>query len=420
MLHSKKQPIIKPAPCMRDNHSLRIALRRLSRITAVLTVLFLACRPEVGWTQAPPSTLTYDGPSESAACGDSQCCQEFTMTINSADPSQDGQIMLISDGASNACINSACFVAQSISGIVFEYAGDPDGVYTINVTGYTGMFPYTFSFSLCAPQECWEHFPEILSGTGNGPAVKNQTYLCDGGGGVSDCGTCDRVDVGNSDCMTDVCFEHFSNNPLSSFTLHFTPPLEPCNYNILTGTVCPGFSAGIAQPLGWTYTLAGSDGMGDYSELVFTANSGYAFTGCGEVCIQIPQCPTTHSTTVTVTDGYECIDSGASWPVPLKQADGGGMGAVPSGPEQNYPNPVDASSGFKTTIPFTTSASGIATIRIVDQTGKEVMKDNEEATYVGEHFFYFTASDLPSGTYYYQIEFPQGVIIQNKTMLVVK
>jgi hypothetical protein len=65
-------------------------------------------------------------------------------------------------------------------------------------------------------------------------------------------------------------------------------------------------------------------------------------------------------------------------------------------------------------------AEGIASIRIVDQTGKEVMKDNEEATYVGEHFFYFTASDLPSGTYYYQIEFPQGVIIQNKTMLVVK
>ncbi len=36
------------------------------------------------------------------------------------------------------------------------------------------------------------------------------------------------------------------------------------------------------------------------------------------------------------------------------------------------------------------------------------------------NFFYFTATDLPSGTYYYTIEFPQGVIIASKTMLVVK
>ncbi|HEY3876252.1 MAG TPA: hypothetical protein VGM92_12305 [Candidatus Kapabacteria bacterium] len=44
----------------------------------------------------------------------------------------------------------------------------------------------------------------------------------------------------------------------------------------------------------------------------------------------------------------------------------------------------------------------------------------EEASYVGTHFFYFSAADLPAGTYYYRIEFPAGVVIQNKTMLVVK
>jgi hypothetical protein len=56
----------------------------------------------------------------------------------------------------------------------------------------------------------------------------------------------------------------------------------------------------------------------------------------------------------------------------------------------------------------------------MNKKGVKVMKDNEEATYAGQHFFYFTATDLPTGTYYYTIEFPQGVVIANKTMLVVK
>ncbi|HEY3875257.1 MAG TPA: hypothetical protein VGM92_07250 [Candidatus Kapabacteria bacterium] len=30
------------------------------------------------------------------------------------------------------------------------------------------------------------------------------------------------------------------------------------------------------------------------------------------------------------------------------------------------------------------------------------------------------AKDLPSGTYYYMIEFPKGVVIANKTLLIVK
>jgi len=87
---------------------------------------------------------------------------------------------------------------------------------------------------------------------------------------------------------------------------------------------------------------------------------------------------------------------------------------------QNYPNPLDAASGFNTTIPFVTSAGGVATITIVNDKGVKVLNDGEELLGAGSHFFYFSAKDLPSGTYYYTIEFPQGVVIQNKTMLVVK
>jgi len=48
------------------------------------------------------------------------------------------------------------------------------------------------------------------------------------------------------------------------------------------------------------------------------------------------------------------------------------------------------------------------------------MNEDESVLGAGRHFFYFTAKDLPSGTYYYTIEFPQGVVIASKTMLVVK
>jgi hypothetical protein len=68
----------------------------------------------------------------------------------------------------------------------------------------------------------------------------------------------------------------------------------------------------------------------------------------------------------------------------------------------------------------TSSAAGIATITIANEAGVKVLNDNEEVLGSGSHFFYFSAKDLPSGTYYYTIEFPQGVIIASKTMLVVK
>ncbi|MDP4289199.1 MAG: choice-of-anchor D domain-containing protein [Bacteroidota bacterium] len=87
---------------------------------------------------------------------------------------------------------------------------------------------------------------------------------------------------------------------------------------------------------------------------------------------------------------------------------------------QNYPNPVNASTGFATTIPFTTSGNGMAYIRIMDMTGKEILSDRQEATYAGKHFFYFDADRLPSGSYRYSIEFPKGNIIQSRTMTVVR
>jgi hypothetical protein len=64
--------------------------------------------------------------------------------------------------------------------------------------------------------------------------------------------------------------------------------------------------------------------------------------------------------------------------------------------------------------------SGTAFIRVVDESGHELVSESEAVTYDGEHYFYFSAKDLPAGTYFYTIEFPQGVIIAKKSMLVVK
>ena len=93
---------------------------------------------------------------------------------------------------------------------------------------------------------------------------------------------------------------------------------------------------------------------------------------------------------------------------------------IPADGGPNFPNPVDAASGFRTTIPFVTSRTGMAYIRIVDAKGTVVLRDNEEVSYAGKHFFYFTAKDLPAGTYYYQIEFPKGIVIVSRTMIVVR
>jgi hypothetical protein len=93
---------------------------------------------------------------------------------------------------------------------------------------------------------------------------------------------------------------------------------------------------------------------------------------------------------------------------------------VPRSSTQNYPNPLDSRTGFHTTIPFETDNQGIATISITNEAGQKVLNESMEAAYAGQHFFYFSGESLPAGKYFYQIEFPQGVVIVNRTMVIVK
>jgi hypothetical protein len=61
-----------------------------------------------------------------------------------------------------------------------------------------------------------------------------------------------------------------------------------------------------------------------------------------------------------------------------------------------------------------------AKINIFDATGKLIYTYFDHFLTPGKHFFYFTAEQIPSGTYYYGIESPLGSVIVNKTMIVVK
>ena len=124
-------------------------------------------------------------------------------------------------------------------------------------------------------------------------------------------------------------------------------------------------------------------------------------------------------TLVSPANPGTCSSDNTTIKVDLKKADGGAANPGNSG-GQNYPNPLDASTGFNTTVPFVTSAGGVATITIANEKGVKVLTDDEEILGAGSHFFYFSGKDLPSGTYYYTIEFPQGVVIASKTMLIVK
>ena len=79
-----------------------------------------------------------------------------------------------------------------------------------------------------------------------------------------------------------------------------------------------------------------------------------------------------------------------------------------------YPNPFNPS----TTIRYAVGAPGPVTVAVYDALGRKVATLVDETRAAGPHEVVFDAGDLPSGTYLYRLETPQGSIGQ--TMLLVK
>lgn len=199
-----------------------------------------------------------------------------------------------------------------------------------------------------------------------------------------------------------------------------------CEDNSFTFVLPPGCTVTSVTPLtsGWCWDTVGS------TVQIFGCPAG-GFTPlpcCSSLVVNIcTDCPIGFSNWITNWTGADnCGDTTGDTVSYCGGCGGGGKIAdQPSAPGQNtgspnYPNPFGSGTNFTTTIPFTTSASGVATIRIVDEKGNVILTEDQDVTYNGTHFFYFTGNDLPSGTYYYQIEFPKGVVIVNRSMLLVK
>ena len=88
--------------------------------------------------------------------------------------------------------------------------------------------------------------------------------------------------------------------------------------------------------------------------------------------------------------------------------------------EANYPNPITSSTDFKTVVPFSVTTGGEAKITFQDASGKVIHSETQHFEGGGKHFFYFSGATLPTGTYYYTIEYPAGNPIVKRSLIIVK
>ncbi|MCW9066359.1 MAG: T9SS type A sorting domain-containing protein [Ignavibacteriaceae bacterium] len=100
----------------------------------------------------------------------------------------------------------------------------------------------------------------------------------------------------------------------------------------------------------------------------------------------------------------------------LNVTDAQNEGSVPSEfkLEQNYPNPFNPS----TTISWQSPVGSHQTLKVFDLLGSEVAILVDEEKPAGSYEISFDASDLPSGTYFYQLQI--GNFVETKKMLIIK
>jgi chitinase len=80
---------------------------------------------------------------------------------------------------------------------------------------------------------------------------------------------------------------------------------------------------------------------------------------------------------------------------------------------QNYPNPFNPTTSFY----YRIKEQGKVTIKIYDQTGKEIAVPVDEVKQPGQYVLNFNAKDLPSGVYLYIIQY-EDQFLTKKMMLV--
>ena len=310
----------------------------------------------------------------------------------------------------------------SQSGTTWDYKLD-----SLQSSDSLGCRTYDWCFQTCDCQENMAFVNDIhITMTGTTPVDETVNFPvgilghCCGGDTTTSWHSNDYVTVtGVTPTCVDVTFHnsHYAagqtDGCCSGGDVAFTFVLPP-GCSLLSATL----------PSGWCYTMFDS-----LLEINPCPSSGASITCCGTLTVQIcTDCPIGFSNWTTNWTSSDACDNNMGDTVSYcGGCDGGMKPAIPqSGPaskdegSQNFPNPFGNGTNFTTTIPFITSATGVATIRAVDEKGNVMLTEDQDVNYIGTHFFYFTGKDLPSGTYYYQIEFPKGVVIVNRSMLLVK
>jgi len=88
--------------------------------------------------------------------------------------------------------------------------------------------------------------------------------------------------------------------------------------------------------------------------------------------------------------------------------------------EQNYPNPFNPSTKIKFTIPVTLSEveGSLVTLKVYDVLGNEVVTVVNEEKSAGSYEVEFSAAQLPSGIYFYQLQV--GSFMETKKMILLR
>jgi hypothetical protein len=138
----------------------------------------------------------------------------------------------------------------------------------------------------------------------------------------------------------------------------------------------------------WNVMQDGASGWGTHSSVLHLIQVPYTLNGSMFVChVERDGCFTISNTAKLFVDTLLAAGQ-------LKSNDGFEL-------YQNQPNPFSES----TTIPYTLSQPGWVNMRIIDVTGTTVQVLVNQFTEAGNHSVTVKSNNLPSGVYYYNLEF---------------
>ena len=408
----------------------------LARVTMLIAVLAIFASTNRILAQ----TLTEDGlVSTGNGCGNQRCCLGFTFTAGAA---TDKLVIALQPKAGTTpgdCWQWGCFNGEIVAPIPQALGAGMTITTPVSTPTPTpaGEADITFSpalaagdivkFILCprsTDPDCvdkWTTYNWTSSNGGitNGSGTGINLDSCVTNDGIYSCSDCDSVQVtDNGSCSITICFYIGGGNQTKNVDFVFSHPLTSDNINGRhsgpnnPNDPCNGTN--LVLPSGWSISAGGTVGSSH-----ITLHCGTALTPCHWLCFNLPK-DHNHTLGNVTVQGLDYVASPCGAASANFKKSEGGIVNMQGNNSQNYPNPVSKYGNFKTVIPFMTANGGEAILRVYNSAGKIAFSETSEFDGGGTHFFYLTAKDLPSGSYYYTIESPKGAVIVRHQLIVVK